>query len=179
MNDDPALTLRQLDEVRQRTKAAVHPAWFPMLLFGSLGLASIPFGFIGDGAGSGLFWLVAGPVGGYATSRYYRNRAFSLGAGVRGRAYTLLGIAIFVTAWVSGLVTGSAAGPMLAVAIGYLAFARLERSRPVAAVAVVLGVASVIVAVTDPAHGDIVLDLVFGLAFTTTGLLLRRCDPVV
>ncbi|MDQ6727509.1 MAG: hypothetical protein M3066_15265, partial [Actinomycetota bacterium] len=55
VNDDPAITLRQLDEVRQRTRAAVHPAWFPMLLFGSLGLASIPFGFIGDGAGSGLF----------------------------------------------------------------------------------------------------------------------------
>lgn len=179
VNDDPAMTLRQIDEVRQRTRAAVHPAWFPLLLFGSLGLMSIPFSFIGNGAGSGVFWLVAGPSGGYATARYYRNRAISLGAGVRGRAYTALGVAIFVVAWVSGLVTESAVGPMLAVAIGYLGFARLERSRAVAAVAVVLGVASVIVAVVDPAHGDVVLALVFGLAFTATGLLLRRRDPVV
>jgi len=178
VNDDAAATLRQLDEVRQRTRAAVHPAWFPMLLFGSLGLVSIPFGFVGHGAGSGLFWLVAGPAGGYATARYYRHRAVSLGAGVRGRTYTLLGVAIFVAAWVSGLVTGSAAGPMLAVAVGYLAFARLERSRPVAVVSVVLGVSAVVVAVTHPAHGDLVLALVFGLAFTTTGLLLRRRDPV-
>jgi hypothetical protein len=179
VNDDPALTLQQLDEVRQRTRATVHPAWFPLLVFGSLGLASIPLGFVGDGAGTGLFWLVAGPAGGYATSRYYRNRAVSLGAGVRGRAYKVLGFAIFVAAWVSGVVTGSAAGPMLAVAVGYLAFARLERSRPVAAVSVVLGVAAVVVAVTDPSHGDVVLDVIFGLAFTGTGLLLRRRDPVV
>lgn len=177
VDDTPAAVLRQLDEVRQRTRAAVHPAWFPMLLFGCLGLAAIPFGFIGDGAGTGLFWLVAGPSGGYATSRYYRNRAVSLGAGVRGRAYTALGVAIFVGAWVSGFVTGSAAGPMLAVAIGYLGFARLERSLPVAVVAVILGVAAVAVAVIDPAHGDVVLALVFGLAFTATGLLLRRRDP--
>jgi len=179
LNDGPAMTLRQLDEVRQRTRAAVHPAWFPMLLFGTLGLASIPFGFIGHGAGSGLFWLVAGPAGGYATARYYRNRAFSVGAGVRGRTYTVLGVAIFVAAWGSGMATRSAAGPMLAVAVGYLGFARLERSWPVAVVSVVLGVAAVVVAVTDPAHGDVVLSLVFGLAFTTTGLLLRRRDPVV
>jgi len=178
INDDPAATLRQLDEVRRRTRVAVHPAWFPMLLFGALGLASVPFGFIGDGAGSGLFWLVASPAGGYATSRYYRNRASSVGAGVRGRAYTALGITIFVAAWGSGVVTGSAAGPMLAVAVGYLAFARLERSWPVAAVSVVLGVAAVLVAVIDPAHGDVVLALVFGLAFTATGLLLRRRDRV-
>lgn len=149
-----------------------------MLLFGALGLASVPFGFIGDGAGSGLFWLVASPAGGYATSRYYRNRASSVGAGVRGRAYTALGITIFVAAWGSGVVTESAAGPMLAVAVGYLAFARLERSWPVAAVSVVLGVAAVLVAVIDPAHGDVVLALVFGLAFTATGLLLRRRDRV-
>jgi len=178
INDDPAATLRQLDEVRKRTRAAVHPAWFPMLLFGALGLASIPFGFIGDGAGSGLFWLVASPAGGYATSRYYRNRAKSVGVGVRGRAYAALGVAIFVFAWVLGMVTQSAAGPMLAVAVGYLAFARLEHSWPVAAVSIVLGVAAVVVAVTDPAHGDIVLALVFGLAFTATGLLLRLRDPV-
>ena len=178
VDDDPAGTLRQLDEVRQRTRAAVHPAWFPMLLFGLLGLASIPFSRIGDGAGIGLFWLVAGPAGGYATSRYYRNRATSLGAGVRGRAYTALGAAIFVAAWVSGLVTQSAAGPMLAVAIGYCGFAWLDRSPPVAAVAVALGAAAVAVAVTDPEHGDIMLALVFGVAFTATGLLLRRRDTV-
>jgi len=176
--DELATTLRQVDQVRERTRAAVHPAWFPLIVFGVLGLASIPFSFIGEGAGIGLFWLVAGPSGGFATARYYRNRAISLGVGMRGRAYMALGIALFLSAWVAGFITESAAGPMLAVAVGYLGFARLDRSWPVAAVAAALGVAAVVVAVVDPDHGDVVLAAVFGLAFTTTGLLLRRRDTM-
>jgi hypothetical protein len=177
-NDEAAVTLDELERVRRHTRAAVHPAWFPLLLFGLLGLASIPFGFIGDGIGSGLFWLVAGPAGGYATARYYRQRAITLGAGVRGRAYTVVGVTLFVAAWVAGFVTQSAAGPMLVVALGYLAFARLDRSWPTAVVAAVLGLAVVIVIVTDAAHADVILALVFGLGFTATGLTLRRRDPV-
>jgi hypothetical protein len=176
-DEDPVTTLAELDRVRQRTRAAVHPAWFPLLTFGLLGLASIPFRFIGDGLGTGLFWLVAGPAGGFACAHYYRDRAVTLGAGVRGRAYTVLGVVLFVAAWVAGFATQSAAGPMIVVALGYLGFAYLDRSWPVAAVATVLGVTAVIVAATDPGYGDIVLALVFGVAFSATGLLLRRRDP--
>lgn len=169
-----AATLAEVEAVRRRTRVAVHPVWFPMLLFGALGLLSIPFSFLGDGLGAGLFWLVAGPGGGVATSHYYRNRAMTLGVGVRGRAYVALGVALFVAAWVSGVATGSAAGPMLAVAVGYVLFARLEHSWPVAAVAAVLGVTAVVVAATGPAHGDVILTLVFGITFAATGLALRR-----
>jgi len=169
---------RAVDQVRRRTRDAVHPGWFPMLLFGILGLVSIPFTRIGEGAGIGLFWLVAGPVGGFATARHYRNRALSLGVGMRGRAYMAVGVVLFVTAWVAGLLTESAAGPMIAVALGYIGFARLDRNWPIAVVASALGVAAVLVAVVDPAHGDVILALAFGLAFTLTGLLLRRRDPI-
>jgi hypothetical protein len=175
-DEDAVTTLDELERVRRHTRAVVHPAWFPLLVFGLLGLASIPFGFIGDGAGVGLFWLVAGPSGGYATARYYTRRAFAHGAGVRGRAYTVLGITLFVAAWVAGFVTESAAGPMLVVAIGYIAFARLDRSWPTAVVATVLGVSAVVVAVADVGLADVILALVFGLGFTATGLILRRRD---
>lgn len=178
-NDDLTATLEELERVRHHTRAAVHSAWFPLVVFGLLGLASTPFSRLGDGAGIGLFWLVAGPAGGFATAHYYRRRAIVLGAGVRGRAYIALGVTLFVTAWLAGFVTESAWGPMLVVALGYLGFARLDRSWPTAVVAGLLGVAAVVVALTDPAHGDIVLSLVFGLAFTATGLVLRRRDPVV
>lgn len=67
---------------------------------------------------------------------------------------------------------------MLVVAIGYLGFAWLDRSWPTGVVAALLGVAAAIVAVTQPEHGDIILALAFGLAFTATGLVLRRRDPV-
>lgn len=175
-NEELAATLREIDEVRQRTRAAVHPVWFPMLLFGVLGLLSIPFLFVGDGAGAGLFWLVAGPAGGVATARHYRSRALSVGAGMRGGAYAAVGAAIFVAAWVAGALTHSSAAPMLAVAAGYLAFAWLDRSWPVAGIAGALAVASVAAAITDPAHGDVLRAAVFGTAFTVTGLLLRRGD---
>jgi hypothetical protein len=176
-DEELALTLDELDRVRKQTRAAVHPAWFPLLLFGVLGLASIPFGFIADGVGTGLFWLVAGPAGGFACAHYYRDRAFTLGAGVRGRAYTVLGVILFVAAWLAGFVTESAAGPMLVVALGYIGFAWLDRSWPTAAVAAVLGVSAVVVVATGVDHADIILALVFGLGFTATGLLLRRRDP--
>ena len=170
---DPATTLREVEEVRQRTRAAVHPVWFPMLFFGVAALLSIPFSLVGDGLGSALFWLIAGPAGGVATSRHYRRQALSVGACMSGRAYMLIGVAIFLGAWAGGAVTDGAAVPVLAISAGYLGFARLEKSWPVAAVAGALAVAAVAVALFDPAHGDLVLALVFGISFTATGLLLR------
>lgn len=177
-DDGPLDTLQELYEVRRRTRAAVHPAWFPLLVFGLLGLLSIPVTLVAGGSANAVFWLLAGPAGGYATSHYYRDRAISLGAGVRGRAYLPLGIFIFLGAWGGGALTHSAAVPMAAIALGYLAFARLERSWAVAGVALVLGAAALAVAITEPRRGDLLLSLVFGLSFTVTGLLLRHRDPV-
>ena len=173
---DLEATLRQVHDVRQRTRAAIHPVWFILLTFGLLGLASIPFAFVGNGLGTGLFWLAAGPAGGVATGRYYRKRAARVGAWVNGRAYIVLGAAAFVAAWVGALATGSAAVPMLVAAVSYLGFARLERSWPVVGVAVVIAAASVVVAATDPPNAAVVLALVFGLTFTATGLVLRSRD---
>ena len=64
--DELATTLVELERVRRHTRAAVHPAWFPLVVFGLLGLASVPFSRIGEGAGTALFWMVAGPAGGPA-----------------------------------------------------------------------------------------------------------------
>jgi len=175
-HEELAATLQQVEEARQRTRAAVHPVWFPMLLFGVIGLLSTPFHFVADGAGVALFWVVAGPLGGAATARHYRNRALSVGAGMRGGTYMAIGAAVFVGAWVGGALSESAAEPLLAVAAGYLGFAWLDKSWPVAAVAAALALGSAAVAVADPAHGDVVLTLGFGAAFTVTGLLLRRGD---
>jgi len=176
--DEAAVTLSELERVRRHTRAAVHPAWFPLVFFGIAGRVSTPLLFIGHGAATGLFWLIAGPLGGVATSQYYGKRAVTLGAGVRGGAYIVLGVTLFVAAWLTGLVTESASGPMLVIAVGYLAFGWMERSWPVAAVAVALGVAAVLVIVTDPRRPDVILALVFGLGFAGTGLMLRRRDPI-
>jgi len=179
VDDDPAATLRQLEEVRKRTRAGVHPAWFPLVLFGVLGMASAPFCAIGHGLGVGLFWLVAGPAGGIATSVYHHRRSVTLGAGVSGRPYWMVAAGIFVAAWLAGAAESErvqTAGPMLAVALGYLAFAYLERSRPVAAVADILALVAVAVGATGVANGCVILSLSFGAAFTGTGVMLRRRD---
>ena len=171
--------LREVDAVRQRTRAVVHPAWFPMLLFGVFGLASAPFCAIGHGRGQALFWLVAGPVGGILTSRHHQRQAMATGAGMRGGPYWAVAAGIFVAAWLAGSADSSrirSAGPMLAVALGYLVFARLERSWPVAVCSAFLGAVAVAVAVADVRHTCVVLSVTFGSLFVATGLLLRRAD---
>ncbi len=175
--NEVAATLQQVDEVRRRTRAAVHPAWFPMLLFGAFALASTPFCAIGHGLGQGLFWAVAGPVGGVLTARHYHRTAKATGAGVRGGPYWAVAAGIFVAAWVAGA-SGServqTAGPMVAVALGYLLFARLERSFPVAVCAGVLAAVALGVGIADVGHRCVILSLTFGTVFSVAGLVMRR-----
>ena len=176
-----AATLKQVDEVRRRTRAAVHPAWFPMLLFGVFGLASAPFCAIGHGTGQGLFWVIAGPVGGILTARHYHRRALATGAGVRGGPYWAVAAGIFAGAWLAGASDSpgvETAGPMVAVALGYLVFARLERSVPVAVCSGVLAAIVIVAAVADVSHSCVVLALSFGTVFAGTGLFMRRHERV-
>ena len=175
--EELAVTLRHVEEVRRQTRATVHPAWFPMLLFGVFGLASAPFCAIGGELGVGVFWLVAGPVGGVLTSRHYRRRAMAAGAGMRGGPYWAVAGGIFVGCWLAGASNSArveTAGPMVAVALGYLVFARLERSWPVAICSGVLALIAVGVGIADIGHSCVVLSLTFGAVFATAGLLMRR-----
>lgn len=174
-----ATTLEQVEDLRRQTRAAVHPAWFPLVLFGAFGIGSAPFCALGGGLGVGLFWAVAGPVGGVITARYYRNRALATGAGMRGGPYWAVAAGIFVAAFVAGSSSSSrvqSAGPMVAVALGYLAFARLERNWTIGAVSAVLAAVALAVGIADLGHSCVLLSLTFGVAFTGTGLVLRRGD---
>ncbi len=173
--DEAAATLRQLEAVRRQTRGTVHPAWFPMVLFGVFGLAAALFCGRG-GLDQGHFWMVAGPVGGVLTSLHYQRRAMATGAGMRGGPYWAVAGGIFVSTWLAGASDSAVvntAGPMLAVALGYLLFARLERSWPVAICSGVLAVVAMGVAVADVDNRCLVLSLTFGALFTATGLYMR------
>ncbi len=50
--EELASTLEQVEDLRRQTRATVHPAWFPKMLFGAFGLASTPFCAIGGGLGA-------------------------------------------------------------------------------------------------------------------------------
>jgi hypothetical protein len=123
--------------------------------------------------------MVAGPIGGVVTARYYRNRALETGAAMRPGPYWAVAAGIFVAAFVTGA-SGSprveSAGPMLAVAIGYMVFARLERSWPVEAVSGLLAAVALAVGIANPGPSCVILSLTFGVALTATGVVLRRSE---
>lgn len=71
----------------------------------------------------------------------------------------------------------ASAGPMVVVALGYLAFARLERSWDVAFVAAGMLLVTVVVALAGVQHACGVLSATFGGAFAATGVALRQAEP--
>jgi len=178
-NDDPAGALQELEEIRRRARRETHPFWFPLVLFGVLGLIAMPFCGVADGRGIAIFWAFAGPIGGAVTAFYYRRNELTLGAGVNGLPYVLIALFIMAGAFLTGSLgsgTVRSAGPMAVVAVGYLGFARLERSWSVAFVAAGMLLVTLVIAVAQVEHACEVLSATFGGAFAATGLSLRQAD---
>jgi hypothetical protein len=158
--------------------------WFPLLLFGGLSLLSIPV-VLGYGVGwSGLYWGVAGPVGGVLTALFYALSGRRIGLEVPGRPYvvaTCVIVAGAVTAGVVGGIAGwpvvSVAGPPLAVCAGLLLIARLARSASLAWLAGIVAVIDVglLVAGAGAKPSAVLLALAYGLPAVIFGLCdLRR-----
>jgi hypothetical protein len=158
--------------------------WFPLLLFGGLSLLSIPV-VLGYGVGwNGLYWGVAGPVGGVLTALFYALSGRWIGLEVPGRPYvvaTCVIVAGAVTAGVVGGIAGrpvvSVAGPPLAVCAGLLLIARLARSASLAWLAGIVAVIDVglLVAGAGAKPSAVLLALAYGLPAVIFGLCdLRR-----
>lgn len=178
-HDDPAGMLQELEQIRRKARRDAHPFWFPLVLFGVLGLIATPFCVVGKGTGIAVFWGVAGPVGGAVTAFYYRKREMTLGAGVNGLPYVLIALSILAGTFLLGSLgsgTVASAGPMAVVAVGYLGFARLERSWNVAFVAAGMLLVTLVVTVAQVEHACAVLSATFGGAFAATGLSLRQAE---
>jgi len=163
-----------------RTRQARRGLWFPLVLFGLIILASIPFygypdrdtptraaylspdvietattapAVVGQSevlhyftggmlafstTKVAIFWLVAGPLGYLATAVFYRLRARRRGVATSTRAYVLTGLLLFVllvtvsTAVIPVPVHGNllirGLTPLMAVALGLFALARVECS---------------------------------------------------
>ncbi|HEX8771100.1 MAG TPA: hypothetical protein VF711_10075 [Acidimicrobiales bacterium] len=191
--------LEKIERVRGGTRARVRGAWFPLVVFGLITLATIalysrPFAYPGRGGGfdggpyvapyyAGLpgarsqlvaymFWLVVAPLGYLACAAWYRRRARRLGVSFHWERWVGAGLGLFgllmallamplsepgrrIGRWVeSGRPSAAvdfradAVGfltPLVAVAIGLLVLAWVERSWIVAAVAVLYGGLTVVV----------------------------------
>lgn len=190
-----------VERVRSAARTRVRGAWFPLLVFGALTLATIPLydrPFGGGNSSSSmtpyyaglpgarsqlvayLFWLVFAPLGYVACGAWYRRRAGRLGVSFRWERWVAAGLGLFallqaLLAMPTGepgrsidIDTGDGVGvlitpsgpsaavefragaaafltPLVAVAIGLLVLAWIERSWTVAVVAVLYGGFTVIV----------------------------------
>lgn len=178
MRQDEALeTVQQVRRVNRRTTSVLQEFWFPLIVFGLLTMASSPFYYLLDGAGVGIFWLIAAPVGATLTARHYRNRQLETGLETGALPYLITAAAIVVGCFVTGVVGGiediealEQLGPPIVIATGYLVFAFLERSVTVACVSIMLAGLAVAIRALDVSEPFLVTNLALGLVLTVTGL---------
>lgn len=129
-------TLDDLQTHQRRTRALIHPTWFPLVLFGSLTVGSIAFMAAAGEENLGWYWGFAGPLGGLAIAAWSIRRERMLGVRTNDWAQIFIGIGLMIGCFASGsgaLGAGSiqAAGPTVAIAVGYLCFAAVTRSKVV------------------------------------------------
>jgi hypothetical protein len=122
---------------------------------------------------------VAGPAGGTLVSFYYRHREQRLGLGSPALPYILTGVAMMAGAFLLPVViTGPAQASVssYSIAIGYVVFGLLERSKMLAAVGLVIAVVPTVVIATDIAHPGLVTALLTGAIMLASGMIRRRVE---
>lgn len=174
---DAAQTLGDLNALRRQTRRHLEGLPFALFLFGSASVVAAVVSAVAGEEVQGVFWFIAGPVGGIAVAVHYRRREFDLGLSRAGWPYMVTAVALVIGASVLGFAFAGAlwgVGPWLAVSAGYVVFGWLERSSAVMAMALALGALSVAVGLGGVARAAVVLNALYGCAFLTTGLLLSR-----
>ncbi len=168
----------------RRTHSILAANSFPMILFGVLALASAPVAEAWSWPAIAVLWLVGAPLASVATGLWYRSRDLEHGVAANAWPFIATAVGILVGATALGIVgRGSAlsyAGPLFVIGLGYLIFARLERSVPVAAMAVGVLVSAIALALLRPAHAYTVGIVIFGVGSVLIGVVSlvseRRID---
>ncbi len=175
--------LDEVTRVRRTTRSALHGLWFPLVLFGVLSCVSAVVSWRLGGDSLGVYWAVAAPLGSGLTGLFYHRQEQRVGLEVPVRRWLPGVVIILVGAFSTGLLGGalgaemvSAVGPPLFVSLGYLFFARMERSVPLAIVAAALAALAMALAFSGGSADLLatVLAAAYGIAFVGTGLALRR-----
>jgi hypothetical protein len=170
--------------IRRRARTDATAMWLPLLLFGTLTLASVVVARPASEFQS--YWLIAGPLGGLVIGIYGYRQGRERGLEGPSLRYVVAAVELMLlalaSAWITAWLVGrydatwqTRFGPALVVAAGYLGFAWLERNIAVACVAIALLVAIVVMAVIRPPHPwtDAMLTVLYGVALIASGLGLR------
>lgn len=165
------------------TRTSLEGMWFPLVVFGALSCLSAVVSWRLGGDVLGIYWLCAAPVGSVLTGLYYSREERRVGLEMP-TWHWMVGVAVIVVGAFGtgalGAVLGadmvSAVGPLLFVSLGYVIFARIERSAPLAVIAVALAVFTIAMAAsgTEPNTVASVLAAVYGGSFVVTGIVLQR-----
>lgn len=168
----------------RRTRSLLAANSFPLILFGLLAIASAPVAEVWSWPAIAVLWLVGAPVASVATGLWYRSRAFE--HGVATNAWPFIATTIFIVVGATALgIAGrggvvSYAGPLFVIGLGYLAFARLERSLSVAGLAACVLVGAIALALLRPSHAYTIGVVIFGAGSVLLGLVSlvreRRVD---
>jgi hypothetical protein len=171
--------LAEVDRIRRRTQATLHTFWFPLVLWGALMLTSVPVVAVLAGPSIGVYWALAGPLGGIVTGWYYQRRERQLGVESRPGPYVAGMLGIMVGAFAAGFGGGAlglemvaAVGPLVWISVAWLWFAWLERSLLLAGEAAGLAALAIglWVAGADPQQASLVGTVAYGTVFLLTGL---------
>jgi hypothetical protein len=174
--EEAAGVLRQVESLQRQTRVLLRAFWFPLVVFGAITLASTPVQWLWAGGAVGIYWALAGPLGGVGVGWYYRSRALRLGLSQPVLPYVVTAIGILLGAFI---LPAFAAGDLqqvislFAVAAGYLAFAWLDRSPTLAGLAVVMAAVPALVLMSGVDHPGAIAAGLTGLALLVTGLVSR------
>jgi hypothetical protein len=154
-------------------------------VFGSLTLGSTAVIVLAGAPALAIYWSVAAPLGAIFTARYYHQREHALGLEARAAPYMATAIGMMVGCFLAGalgdaLVSSVMAvvGPSLVVSAGYLVFAYLDGSPPLAGVAIALAAGALALQATDLGAEPVgvVLALGYGGASVALGVAYRTAE---
>lgn len=168
----------------RRTRSILGANSFPLILFGVLALVSAAVAERWPGPAVAVLWLVGAPLASVATALWYRSRELKNGVAAVAWPFIATAVGIVVGATALGIAGGGSAvgyaGPLFVIGLGYLVFARLERSVPVGVLAACVLVGAVALALLKPAHAYTIGVVVFGAGSVLLGAMSlvreRRID---
>lgn len=161
------------EDARKHSRAVVGANWFPMILFGTLALVSVPVAVFWSLTAMEALWLVGAPLAALATALWYRGREIETGLSANPWPYVATAVAIIVACTATGIAGRggplSYAGPLFAIGVGYLVFARLDRSRAGAVLGAALVVGAILVIALRPSNAYAATMLPFGVGSILLG----------
>lgn len=174
---DAVDVLQQVESLRRQASTVLRAFWFPLVVFGTLTLASAPVQWAWRGPAIAAYWAVAGPLGGLAIGLYYRARELRVGLSRSATPYVLTAVGILAGAF---LLPGFTSGDLqevvstFAVAAGYLVLAWFDRSRILALLGVMMGAVPALVLMSGVDRPGAVNAAVVGTITLLTGVASRR-----